>query len=561
MRHFDAHAYRTEDEAGVWEFAGGCMRTYLILKEKARALRRPTRTSRRRWPWRRSTSSACRRCPSRRRPLREAARGDVRRRRARDVRLRPRAARPARDRAPPRRAVACSSRGVDSSTQSTKVEVRDADTGALVGSGRAPHPPTPPPCSEQDPQTWWDALGTSARRAAGHADEIVATVRSRAQQHGLVVTDATGRPLRPAKLWNDTESARRRGLAARPARRRRGRRGPTRAARSRSPRSRSRKLSWLHRTEPETFARIERVMLPHDWLAWRLTGELGTDRGDASGTGYWSPRPGEYRLDLLEIVDRELDWARGAPAGARPAELAMGTGDNMAAALGLGLRARRRRDLARDLGHGVRGERHADRRSDRRGRRVRRRDRSFPPARLHAERHQGDGHRRPTGSDVDLAGLDALALAARRRAPAASRCVPVLRRRAHAEPPRRDGLAHRADARRRRARTSPARRVRRGRVRRCSTGSTRSPRPGVADRRPAVRGRAAARGAPPTAGPRRPRAASGDRGRRPRAGRARRVRAGRGAGHGSTRSPRSRPRGASAAGPRSSPTRPPTTSR
>ncbi len=97
------------------------------------------------------------------------------------------------------------------------------------------------------------------------------------------------------------------------------------------------KLSWLHRKEPYAFARIARVLLPHDWLAWRLTGELATDRGDVSGTGYWSPATGEYRLDLLQIVDRDLDWAAALPPVLGPGE-ATGTGDNMAAALGLGLR-------------------------------------------------------------------------------------------------------------------------------------------------------------------------------------------------------------------------------
>ncbi|MBK5289369.1 MAG: xylulose kinase, partial [Acidimicrobiia bacterium] len=76
--------------------------------------------------------------------------------------------------------------------------------------------------------------------------------------------------------------------------------------------------------------------LPHDWLGWKLTGEYATDRGDASGTGYWSPTTGEYRLDLLEIVDRDLDWASALPSVQDPAS-AVGTGDNMAAALGLGV--------------------------------------------------------------------------------------------------------------------------------------------------------------------------------------------------------------------------------
>jgi xylulokinase len=108
------------------------------------------------------------------------------------------------------------------------------------------------------------------------------------------------------------------------------------------------KLSWLHRSEPEHWARLAHVLLPHDWLTLQLTGALVTDRGDASGTGYWSPATGEYRWDLLGIIDRDRDWSTVVPRVAAPdevvgewrgARVAVGTGDNMAAALGLGLAA------------------------------------------------------------------------------------------------------------------------------------------------------------------------------------------------------------------------------
>ncbi len=223
--------------------------------------------------------------------------------------------------------------GVDSSTQSTKVEVRDAETGALVASGRAPHSATQPPASEQDPGEWWDALET-ARAQAGRIGESAA-IAVAGQQHGMVVTDAGGTPLRPAKLWNDTQSAADAGWLL-------GQLDGGAAAWADACGSvpvaafTITKLSWLHRKEPEVFDRIERVMLPHDWLAWRLSGEYQTDRGDASGTGYWSPAAGEYRLDLLDIVEGSRDWAAAVPPVAAPSD-ALGTGDNMAAALGLGL--------------------------------------------------------------------------------------------------------------------------------------------------------------------------------------------------------------------------------
>jgi len=224
-------------------------------------------------------------------------------------------------------------RGVDSSTQSCKVEVRDAETGALLGSGKSAHPATTPPVSEQDPRAWWDAL-SAARAEAGDETEVVATSVA-AQQHGLVLTDAVGEPLRPAKLWNDTESA---PDAAWLLKQLPGGAAEWAQVVGSVPVAAFTvtKLSWVHRSEPELFERIERVMLPHDWLGWKLTGEYGTDRGDASGTGYWSPTTGEYRFDLLELVDRGLDWAAALPPVMSAAE-AHGTGDNMAAALGLGL--------------------------------------------------------------------------------------------------------------------------------------------------------------------------------------------------------------------------------
>ena len=88
--------------------------------------------------------------------------------------------------------------GIDSSTQSVKVEVRDVDTGRLVASGRASHPSTTPPQSEQDPTTWWNALVAAvhaALSAAGDhnvtANEVVA-MSVAGQQHGMVALDERG---------------------------------------------------------------------------------------------------------------------------------------------------------------------------------------------------------------------------------------------------------------------------------------------------------------------------------------------------------------------------------
>jgi xylulokinase len=247
--------------------------------------------------------------------------------------------------------------GVDSSTSACKVQMRDAETGALVASGRAPHPPTNPPRSEQHPHDWDAAFGRACAEAGVPETHSPAAIAVGGQQHGLVVLDAAGEVLRPAKLWNDTESAPDADalVAALP-----GGAAAWAAACGSVPVASFTitKLAWLRRCEPDVFARVATILLPHDWLTLRLTGRLTTDRGDASGTGYWSPAENRYRTDLLDLVEDGVDWAGVLPTVLGPrdtagewvghdAVVAPGTGDNMAAALGLGLRPG---DLALSLG-------------------------------------------------------------------------------------------------------------------------------------------------------------------------------------------------------------------
>ena len=239
--------------------------------------------------------------------------------------------------------------GVDSSTQSTKVELRDLDTGALVAAASAPHPPTEPPVSEQDPEAWWSALVTCLDAVADHLG-AVAGLSVAGQQHGMVLVDQDGEVVRPAKLWNDTTSAPQAGslIAAL---------GPSAwAERCGSLPVASftvTKLAWMAEHEPDALRRSAMVMLPHDYLTWRLTGAHVTDRGDASGTGFWSPASGAWVPELLRAAVDDVEPAPPRVLG--PAEAAgpvavdvglgpdvvvgPGTGDNMGAALGLGLGA------------------------------------------------------------------------------------------------------------------------------------------------------------------------------------------------------------------------------
>jgi xylulokinase len=227
--------------------------------------------------------------------------------------------------------------GVDSSTQSCKVVVADAETGAITGSGQAPHPDG----TEVDPAAWWAALNTAVEAAGGLDD--VAALGVAGQQHGMVCLTEDGEVVRPALLWNDTRSA----GAAEDLVGELG--GPAKwaAAVGSVPLASFTvtKLRWLASHEPDAMARTASVCLPHDYLTWRLTGEFTTDRGDASGTGYWSPAGGEYRTDLLELAAGRvpalppvLGPAEAAGRTSSGALVSAGTGDNMAAALGLGVR-------------------------------------------------------------------------------------------------------------------------------------------------------------------------------------------------------------------------------
>lgn len=232
--------------------------------------------------------------------------------------------------------------GVDSSTQSTKVLVCDAQTGAIVREGRASHPDG----TEVHPDVWWDAFKVAT--SGGLLDGVEAISVS-GQQHGMVVLDDGGAVVRPALLWNDTRSAdAARDLIDELG----GARSWAQAVGTVPVASLTvTKLRWLAVNEPELAARVHDVVLPHDWLTKRILedgsrtrAELVTDRGDASGTGYWSPATGEYRADLLELafgrvvgVPRVLEPSGAAGRTGSGLLVAAGTGDNMAAALGMGL--------------------------------------------------------------------------------------------------------------------------------------------------------------------------------------------------------------------------------
>ena len=235
--------------------------------------------------------------------------------------------------------------GVDSSTQSCKVVIRDAATGQLVREGRANHPDG----TEIAPAHWVSALDTAIAAAGGLDD--VAAISIGGQQHGMVALDSKGAVIRDALLWNDTRSAdaaaalnKELGGAAEIAKQV----GSVLVASFTAT-----KLRWLADSEKANADKVAAVALPHDWLSWQLQhakgqtldfGKLFSDRSEASGTGYFDPTTSQYRRDILALAlrtDREINLPKIiSPAefgGTTPSgvPIAPGAGDNAAAALGI----------------------------------------------------------------------------------------------------------------------------------------------------------------------------------------------------------------------------------
>jgi len=242
--------------------------------------------------------------------------------------------------------------GLDVGTQGTKGVVVDADHGKVVARAAVSYgliEGLPPGAAEQHPQTWIDAVREVARRLFGRGPDAqgleaqrVAGIGVSGQQHGFVALDENGDVIRPAKLWCDTSTAHEaRGLSERI-----GRHVPTGFT--------APKIVWLKEREPEHFARLRWVLLPHDYVNYRLTGRMTMEAGDASGTGLFDPVARAFRRADIEAVDPSvvqmlpdvigasdmagrlsaegadlLGLPEGVPASA-------GGGDNMMSAIGAG---------------------------------------------------------------------------------------------------------------------------------------------------------------------------------------------------------------------------------
>lgn len=228
--------------------------------------------------------------------------------------------------------------GVDSSTQSVKVVLRDADSGELIAETSKPHPDG----TEVDPQRWKDALESALKELSSHHIDAISIA---GQQHGMVAIDARGEVVRPALLWNDTRSSTEAEEINEEFPHIHQRVGSKLVASFTAS-----KVRWLSKNEPENARKVAAIALPHDWLSWQLQGgkeikKIFTDRSDASGTGYFDSVSNQYCGDIFSFVlphaanihlPNVVDPNSFAGETTTGIPIAAGAGDNAGAALGVG---------------------------------------------------------------------------------------------------------------------------------------------------------------------------------------------------------------------------------
>ncbi|MEQ9460339.1 MAG: FGGY family carbohydrate kinase, partial [Phycisphaeraceae bacterium] len=237
--------------------------------------------------------------------------------------------------------------GLDVGTQSTKVIVLDAGTHKVIARASVPYDlidGLPEGAAEQRPQTWADAVAAALNQISQEGVNLhdIKGVGVSGQQHGLVLLDQQGRPVRAAKLWCDTATA----PEAEDLSKRFGRPVPTGFTAS--------KILWVIKHEPDHWARATHVMLPHDYINYLLTGRLTMEVGDASGSGFFDPANRSFNRREVDLISPDLAAKlpelieAPTPAGAVSVNgsawcglaegtlVAAGGGDNMMSAIGSG---------------------------------------------------------------------------------------------------------------------------------------------------------------------------------------------------------------------------------
>jgi xylulokinase len=199
--------------------------------------------------------------------------------------------------------------GIDVSTTGSKALLIDA-AGAVVATASAPHTlQTPRPLwSEQNPEEWWTASCAAIRKVlseAGAGGDSVAAVGLTGQMHGLVLLDADGKVLRPAILWNDQRT----GAQCDEIRTRLGKgrliqiTGNDALTGFTAP-----KILWVQENEPAVYAKARHILLPKDYLRYRLTGGYAMDKADGSGTILFDLKKRNWSPELLSALDIPAQW-------------------------------------------------------------------------------------------------------------------------------------------------------------------------------------------------------------------------------------------------------------
>ena len=199
--------------------------------------------------------------------------------------------------------------GLDTSTTSSKALIIE-ERGNVIAVASSPHTlQTPRPLwSEQDPHEWWQAAAASIRSVlekAGTSGERIAAIGLTGQMHGLVLLDETGNVLRPAILWNDqrtksqcdeihqiighekfikiTGNVALTGFTA-----------P--------------KILWVKQNEPDVFAKAKHVLLPKDYIRYKLTGEYAMDKADGAGTVLFDLKARDWSDEVLSALHIPRTW-------------------------------------------------------------------------------------------------------------------------------------------------------------------------------------------------------------------------------------------------------------
>lgn len=199
--------------------------------------------------------------------------------------------------------------GIDTSTTSSKALLMDA-RGEVVAVASSPHTlQTPKPLwSEQDPLEWWNAVAASIKSVLEKANvggDRVAAIGLTGQMHGLVLLDEAGRILRPAILWNDQRTQ----SQCDEIHRRIGKEKFIQITGNVAlPGFTAPKILWVQENEPQVFAKARHVLLPKDYIRFKLTGEYAMDKADGAGTVLFDLKSRDWSDEVLNSLDIPHAW-------------------------------------------------------------------------------------------------------------------------------------------------------------------------------------------------------------------------------------------------------------